>query len=158
MKKFTFLLAATCLLFSCAEQGIDREAEAEKLLEHSREWAKAAMDKDVEKIVSYWAEDAVLMSPDEPALVGSQALREMVEGSMGIQGFEVNWEPKSARVSKSGDMGYVLVHNYFQLPDSLGNVFTIYGKGVEIWEKQEDGNWRNVVDIYNRDPTMTSLD
>jgi ketosteroid isomerase-like protein len=59
-----------------------------------------------------------------------------------------------AFVSKGGDLGYVLVKNYFKVPaDTLGNMMTLENKGVEIWKKQADGSWKNVVDIYTPEPT-----
>jgi len=145
-------------LFSCAEKAVDREAEAEKLMELSREWAKSVSEKDVEKMLSYWADDAIVMSPNEPAVRGIDELRGMVERSMKIEGFEINWEPQEAYVSESGDLGYVLIKNYMTMPvDTLGNTRTVFNKGVEIWKKQADGNWKNVIDISNSDPSITSI-
>lgn len=159
MKNAIIYLSALLILFSCREKPLDQQAEAENLMNLSREWAKAAKDKDVDKVVSYWAKDAVLMSPDEPVLKGSDQIRNMVEESMQIPGFEVSWEPQEAFVSKGGDLGYVIVKNYFKVPvDTLGNMTTIHNKGVEIWKKQDDGSWKNVVDIYNGDPTADSND
>ena len=159
MKNLITTLFILSLIWSCQEKPIDQAAEAEKLMELSRAWAEAAMSRDVEKIVAFWADDAVLMSPDEPTMKGKDAIRDMVNASMQIPGFEVNWVPREAYVSKDGNMGYVLINNYFKIPtDTLGNTMTIFNKGVEIWKKQEDGSWQNVVDIYNGDPTINSLD
>ena len=159
MKNLFLLLITLLMVFSCREKAVDQKAEADKLIDLSREWAKAAIDRDVEKIVAYWADDAIIMSPNEPAMKGKDAIRKMINELMQIPGFEVTWEPQEAFVSKSGDMGYVLVKNYFKIPaDTLGNITTIYNKGVEIWKKQKDGSWKNVVDIYNGDPTISSLE
>ena len=158
MKNFILVTLFLTLVFACNERPIDQKAEADKLMELSKEWAKAAIDRDVEKVVTFWADDAVIMSPNEPAMKGKEAIKQMVAESMKIPGFEVTWEPKEAFVSKGGDLGYVLVKNYFKIPtDTLGNVTTIFNKGVEIWKKNEEGQWKNVVDIYNGDPTISSI-
>ncbi len=158
MKKSFLALVFLTLVFSCKEKPIDQKAEAEKLMELSREWGKAALDRDVDRVTSFWADDAIIMSPNEPSMKGIEAIKQMVDQSMQLPGFEVSWEPQEAYVSKSGDLGYVLVKNYFILPtDTLGNVQTIFNKGVEIWKKQDDGQWKNVVDIYNGDPTINSI-
>ncbi len=150
-------LLIVCLI-SCSEKPIDQVKEAEKLMELSREWANSVKDKDVEKMLSYWAEDAILMSPNEASVIGKESLRGMVERSMQIPGFEIHWEPQSAFVSKSGDLGYVIIKNYMTTPiDTLGNTRTVYNKGVEIWKKEENGDWKNVVDISNSDPSITSI-
>jgi ketosteroid isomerase-like protein len=144
---------------SCQDAPVDQQAEAEKLMSLSRSWAQSVKDRDVNKMLSYWAEDAMLMSPNEASVIGKDALRGMVERSMKIKGFEIFWEPQQAFVSKSGDLGYVIIKNYMTMPiDTLGNTRTVFNKGVEIWKKQEDGNWKNVIDISNSDPSMTSLD
>ena len=160
MKFYQFILATAALLTmaACNEPAIDQQAEAEELMERSREWAQSVKDKDVEKMLSYWADDAMVMSPNEAAVVGREALRGMVERSMKIKGFEIFWEPQEAYVSKSGDLGYVIIKNYMTMPiDTLGNTRTVFNKGVEIWKKQEDGSWKNVIDISNSDPSIKSL-
>jgi ketosteroid isomerase-like protein len=160
MKLYHFILASAVLLTitACNKTAIDQQAEAEKLMELSRSWAKSVKDKEVEKMLSYWADDAMVMSPNEAAVVGKEALRGMVERSMKIPGFEINWEPQKAYVSKSGDLGYVIIKNYMTMPvDTLGNTRTVFNKGVEIWKKQENGDWKNVIDISNSDPSINSI-
>jgi ketosteroid isomerase-like protein len=160
MKPYLILLTAILLLATtaCNQATVDQQAEAEKLMDLSREWAQSVKDKDVEKMLSYWAEDARLMSPNEASVVGVEALRGMVERSMKIPGFEIFWEPQEAYVSKSGDLGYVIIKNYMTMPiDTLGNTRTVFNKGVEIWKKNSAGEWKNVVDISNSDPTIDSL-
>lgn len=147
------------LFISCGQQAVDQDAEAEKLMELSSAWSKSVKDKNVEEMLSYWADDAILMSPNEPAVVGIDSLRAMVERSMKIPGFEISWKPQQAYVSKGGDLGYVIFKNYMTMPvDTLGNTRTVFNKGVEIWKKQADGQWKNVVDISNADPSITSID
>jgi ketosteroid isomerase-like protein len=159
--KFNQLILISVMMLiitACTQNTIDQKAEAEKLMELSRSWAKSVKDKNVEKMLSYWADDAIVMSPNEPSVVGIEALRGMVERSMKIPGFEINWEPQEAYVSKSGDLGYVIIKNYMTMPvDTLGNTRTIFNKGVEIWKKQENGTWKNVIDISNSDPSIKSL-
>jgi len=157
--KLTLPVCLAILLFSCNRtEQVDQAAEAEKLMNVSREWAIAALQgDDLEKILNYWAEDAIVMPPDKASIKGHDELRKMLHDAFNMPGFEVNWEPQNAYVSKSGDLGYTIFHNYFSFLDSLGNTVTIYGKGVEIWKRQEDGSWKNVVDIHNSDPTITSI-
>ena len=123
----------------------------------SREWAVTASSADIDKTVDYWSNDAVVMMTGQPPLKGHEAIRQMVEGSMQIPGFEIKWEPKESFVSQGGDLGYVLTNNYMKMPDPEGNLITIFNKGVEIWKKLDDGSWKCVVDIFNEDPTLTSI-
>jgi ketosteroid isomerase-like protein len=123
------------------------------LMQTSRDWARAAASGDVDKILSYWADTAIVLEPDRPALVGKKAIRKMVEGTAKIPSFSITWEPERAWVSLTGDVGYLIERNKVSFADSAGKVHTQYGKAVTVWTKDADGNWKNVVDTWNANPT-----
>jgi ketosteroid isomerase-like protein len=127
------------------------------LMQTSRDWAKAAQSGDVERTLSYWADDAVVMQADQPTYSGKKSIRGMVESSMKIPKFSITWEPERAWVSPSGDVGYLIEHNRISFADSTGKVRTQFGKGVTIWRKDAAGNWKCVVDAFNANPTETAL-
>ena len=128
-------------------------SEATALMQTSRDWAKATASGDVNKILSYWSDHAVVLEPDMPALVGKGAIGSMVETSMKTPKFSITWEPERAFISKSGDVGYLIEHNKVTFPDSSGKVQTQFGKCVTIWNKDSTGTWKNVIDICNKNPT-----
>ena len=67
------------LVFSCSQRGFDSAAEGQKLLRRDAEWADlAAAGKDVDKVVSYWTDDAVLIFPGQPIIEGKAAIRAYV--------------------------------------------------------------------------------
>jgi uncharacterized protein (TIGR02246 family) len=145
------LIAHILLLLSCNQTRVDKKAEGEKVMQLSKEWSQAASAGDVEKIVSYWADDAVLMSAGQPVLNGKQAIRKMVEESYKMPGFRISWQPQSVVVSESGDMAYLLENSQISYTDSTGKPVTLNNKAVSIWRKQRDGNWKNAVDISTPD-------
>jgi uncharacterized protein (TIGR02246 family) len=147
------LIAHVLLLLSCNQTRVDKKAEGEKVMQLSKEWSQAASAGDVEKIVSYWADDAVLMSAGQPVLNGKQAIRKMVEESYKMPGFRISWQPQSVVVSESGDMAYLMENSQISFTDSSGKPITINNKAVTIWRKQADGSWKNAVDIST--PEMT---
>ncbi len=103
------IIALTVVTFtSCNQQNADTKSEGEKLMQTSREWSAVAATKDVDKILSYWTDDAIVISAGEPNLKGKAGIKQMVEGSFKNPGFQISWEPKSAEISKSGDLGYLL--------------------------------------------------
>ena len=122
------------------------------LMQTSRDWAKAAATGNLDSIVSYWADDAIVLEPDQPAHVGKAAIRKMVEGSLKVPKFSITWEPERASISESGDVGYLIEHNRFTFADSTGKVHTQFGKAVTIWRKDTNGNWKCVVDTWNASP------
>ena len=140
------------LLFGCKETSVDRKVEGEKLMQLSREWSASAASNDLDKTLSYWADDAVVMSPGQPSMKGKNAIREMMESTAKIPGFRISWEPLSVEVSQSGDMAFMIEKNQVTVNDSLGHPITEFNKAVTIWKKQPDGSWKNVVDIWNASP------
>lgn len=122
-------------------------AEELRLLETSREWARAAESGNVEAVVRYWAEDAAVMMPGLPTFRGKDAIEGYVAASIAVPGFRITWEPLEAHVSASGDMGYLLERTEVTAPGPSGELETQQLRAVTIWRKQPDGSWRNVVDI-----------
>ncbi|MFI5155946.1 MAG: YybH family protein [Chitinophagales bacterium] len=147
MKKWIFSLLPTFLFFGCAQQKVDTKAEAAKLMETSREWSRLTASKDIEKILSYWADDATLISSGQPLLKGKKDIRQMVESSMKTPGFQISWEPDHAEISETGDMGYLIEKTRISFNDSTGKTVTMKSNAVTIWKKNADGTWKNVVDI-----------
>ena len=73
-------IAAFLLLeaLPASAQGSKAEADRAALLKTDTEWARhAAMGKDVERIISFWTDDAVIYPPREPPIVGKAASAEV---------------------------------------------------------------------------------
>lgn len=148
MSRNIFLLAGLVFI-SCNGQKVDLKIEEEKLMQTSEDWARAAGTDSLEKILSYWADDAVILSPGLATVKGKAAIREFVASSLKTPGFKISWKPISVEVSKSGDLAYILEENQISVNDSLGHPMTAINKAVTVWRKEEDGTWKNVVDIWN---------
>src|SRR5262249_722542 len=68
---------------ACSSPRFDAASEATRLLQIDAEWASLAEEgRDVEKIVSYWTDDATVMFPGQPVLKGKAALRAYVDNSL----------------------------------------------------------------------------
>ncbi len=80
---------------------------------------------------------------------GKAGIKQMVEGSFKNPGFQISWEPKSAEISKSGDLGYLLENTKMVAVDSVGKSSVQNFDAVTIWKKQPDGNWKCVVDVLS---------
>lgn len=140
-------------LGGCSSQQSDPIAEQEVLMQASRDWSRAASTGNVDAIVSYWADDAVVMMPDLPTYRGKEPIRKYVEASLKLPGFRISWEPLEAHVSASGDMGYIIERTTITAPDQSGRPVTHQARAVSIWRKRDGGSWKNVMDISNGEPT-----
>lgn len=129
---------------------IDLDWEKARLLRRDAEWAATVSEgRDLERILSYWTDDAVVLPPGFPAVVGKAALREYVKASLQIPGFKLTWTSSDVAFSPDGNLAYMLGRNAVTMNAQDGKPVTTEGRGVTIWRREFDGQWRCVVDIWN---------
>ncbi len=132
---------------------MDLASERARLLRRDAEWAAAASEgRDVERILSYWTDDAVVLPPALPAVVGKAALRQYVQGSMQIPGFKITWTSTDVTFSPDGNLAYMLSRNAVTMNAPDGTPTTIKGRAVTIWRREPDREWRCAMDIWNAEP------
>ena len=149
MKKLIINALIIVTIISCNQKEVDTKSEGEKLMQTSREWSQVAASRNADSILSYWTDDAIVISAGEADLKGKKGIRQMVEGSFKNPGFKISWEPKSAEISKSGDLGYLLETTKMTMTDSLGKASVQNFNAVTIWKKQADGSWKCAVDVLS---------
>jgi ketosteroid isomerase-like protein len=155
MRHTYFVLPLLGVLFigGCSPPPFDATSEARKLLQRDAEWAQAASDgKDVDKIVSYWSDDARVIEPRQPVYEGKEAIRAFVVDSLKIPGFKIHWVSEKAVFSPDGKMAYLPGVEEMTVPGPNGDLMTVHSRGVSIWRRDPDGEWRCVVDIANEAP------
>jgi uncharacterized protein (TIGR02246 family) len=147
-------MAMMALLAGPAGASVDVAAERAALSRADKAWSEAAMAKDVEKVLSYWTDDATVYPPGQPPVTGKDALRRYVTDGFAIPGFSIRWETTAFEVSASGDMAYGTGTNVVTMNDAQGKLMTERGRSVTVWRKGADGRWRCVADIWNAAPAM----
>ena len=146
-------LFAGVLLVGCSRPSFDAAAEQASLLKRDAEWAEAASrGKDVEKIISYWTDDALIVPPGQPVVEGKAAIRTFVTESIKIPGFKIHWRSEKVLFSPDGKLAYMRATNETNLAGPDGNLMTFAGRGVTVWRRESDGQWRCAVDIWNAPP------
>jgi len=146
------------VLFGCSQHGFDPVAEQAELLRRDAEWADlASAGKDVEKIVSYWSDDAVLIFPGQPVLDGKAAIRAYVTESLKTPGFKIHWVSEKPTFSPDGKLAYMRGKNELTVPGQNGAPATLHLRGISIWRLDADGQWRCVVDISNEEPSAAPV-
>lgn len=142
------------LSLTACQQGTSAADEA-TLRKLDDEWSKAAGARDVEKTVSYYSDDAVVMPPNIPTLTTKDAVRNLWKSMLEAPTFSGGWKATKVEVAQSGDLAYVSGNYEFNEKDPAGNAITDKGKYLEVWKKQSDGNWKCVADMFNSDlPTV----
>jgi uncharacterized protein (TIGR02246 family) len=135
---------------------VDLDAERASILKTDKSWLRATQAKDLERTVSFWADDAVVMAPGQPALVGKDAIRKYVAESFKLPGFAIEWETRQVTVAPHGDVAYATGTNTATLNGPDGKPMTFRGKAATVWRKGADGSWKCVIDIWNDEPRTPS--
>ena len=154
MPRRAYLLAVPMVLAATAAMAgpPDLEAERAALVRLDKAWAQAAAARDVEKVLSFWADDARVFPPGQPAVIGKEALREYDSGGFALPGFSIRWETSDFVVSASGDMAYGLGTNAVTFNGPDGKTITERGRAVTVWRKDPAGAWKCVIDTWNPEP------
>lgn len=151
MKVFsrTTALVLGIVIAGCATTAnVDREKDT--LRRADREWAAAASEgKDVERIVSFWSDDATIVPAGAPGVRGKAAIRDFVKQSLAIPGFKITWRTDEVSLSADGTMGYTIGEGAMTFPGPEGKLTTVANRGVTIWRRSANGDWKCVVDIWN---------
>lgn len=149
MKNLALLLLFAAV--SCASAGHPEDVRS-RILRLDAEWSEAAQTRDVDRIVSYWADDATVLPPGGPAIVGKAAIREFVAKSFENPSFRISWKTNDVVVSPDGNFAYGIGTNRVNVTAPDGTPVTMDGKAVTIWRREADGSWKCVVDIWNDVP------
>ncbi len=114
-------------------------------------WVKAAETKQVDAWVDFYADDAVVLPPNEAMATTKDAIRKSVAGLLSLPGLALTWEPTKVEVAASGDLAYLYGVYQLKMLDEKGAPVSDYGKNVEIWKRQPNGGWKCIVDTWNSD-------
>jgi|SRR5688572_3103452 len=146
------LLALLSLAAACQTQtAADTQALETTLRNLDAEWSKAAGAKDLEKTVSFYSDDALVMPSNSPVLRGKAAARAMWQSMFSMPGFGGGWKATKVEVAESGDLAYITGNYEINETDASGKPKTDKGKYLAVMKKQADGSWKCVADMFNTD-------
>ncbi len=167
MKALPNALAAVALLsLACAPSPAQKPAETppeKPAVDIGAETAAlAAADKafkestgDLEKRMSFFADDAIHLGPGQGALIGKAAIQARAAELKALPGFTVESETKATELAASGDLGYTFGAGKVSVQTG-GKVLTLPGHYITIWKKQ-GGAWKVVADAVSVTPGAESI-
>ncbi|MBI3768533.1 MAG: DUF4440 domain-containing protein [Deltaproteobacteria bacterium] len=154
MKRNTVVLGA--MLIAIASLAVARigfaageDKNAKELIAVDDDWSNAAVAKDVDRVASFYAQDAVAFPPDEPIAVGNVAARKVWANYFADPSYQISWKTTSAGVVK--DTGWTAGTFQDSSKGSDGKTVAKNGKYVCVWRKGADGKWKAIRDIWNYD-------
>ncbi len=117
----------------------------------SAAWSQAATARDLDKVVSFYSDDAVQFPNKAPATKGKDNIRKNWAPLLAVVGPGSGWQTGSVEVARSGEIAYETGAYVFVTPDKKGKPTEEKGKYVVVWKKQSDGLWKAALDMDNRD-------
>lgn len=142
------IAAVLVACMGCASASRPEDIQSQ-ILQLDAEWSRAAQARDIDRVISFWADDAIVLPPGNAPVVGKSAIREFVVKSFQTPGFTISWKTTEMAVSRSGDMAYGTGTNRVTFTGSDGRQVTVDGKAVTVWRRGKEGAWKCVVDIWN---------
>jgi ketosteroid isomerase-like protein len=77
-----------------------------------------------------------------------------VSQSFKTPGFKIHWKSEKPVFSPDGRMAYMPGTDELTVPGPQGPM-TLHYRGVSIWRRDADDQWRCVIDISNEEPPPT---
>ena len=154
MKTKSLFLCGCIALLSITIVGAATAADTkieQTLRDLDAQWSAAAGAKDLDKTVSFYSDDAIVMPPNASAARTKEAIRKLWQDLIASLGFVISWKATKIELAKSGDLACLSGTYEFAMNDASGKPVNDHGKYVEVWEKQADGKWKCGTDIWNSD-------
>jgi ketosteroid isomerase-like protein len=110
------------------------------------EWSKVAAAKDLDKTVAFYADDAVIFPPNQPAVTNKDGIRNLWKRF--LDSFtDISWKTTRVEVAKSGDMAILTGTYEMTMTDGSKD----NGKYCEVWQNKADGKWKVGIDMFSSD-------
>jgi ketosteroid isomerase-like protein len=149
LKSAALLAAGLFVLAGCQNAAVDTSADVAAIRAGTAAWANDYNAGDGTAAGAHYAEDAVLLPPDAPAVSGRAAIAEFL-GAAGAGTSAAGLTfiiPGDGPVQVSGDLAYE--SGSFSVTDTAGATVAT-GKYIGVFNKI-DGKWLLVRDTWNSD-------
>jgi ketosteroid isomerase-like protein len=146
-KQFTLMV---CVALIAVTLALAAGADEKAVCDADAAWSKAAAAKDLDKTVSFYAKDAIVLPPNQSAVTTKDGIRNLWKGLLDSIS-DISWKVTRVEMAKSGDMA--LLTGTYEL--TMKDVTKDRGKYCEVWKKQGDGKWKVTTDMFSSDLPAT---
>ena len=148
---YAVIICALLLLFSACAQKVNDPADVQAIKDTGSAWDKAWNAGNTEALASgFYTADAVAMDPNQPAIVGKDAMRASLQKYFDQYAEEGRTLVEDVRVS--GDLAVSRGTAEGKSSLKAGGYSTQFkSKWMTAFQRQADGSWKAFWDIYNSD-------
>ena len=150
------LMILALMLFSvasCQPQASPlSEADLAAIRNFGPQFSQAILARDVDAVVALYTDDAVIMPPGAPVVVGKDAIRDFFTAQFASD--VVTTEQVFTSIQTEGEGNQAFDRGTFSWKGTrpgASDTITDVGKYVVIVRRTADGSWRVAVDIGNSD-------
>lgn len=150
--------ALSCVLLSCSPKEPDL-AGLKKAVDGYNDASKTAlMGGDMDKAISYFADDGMEMPPNMPMTKGRDEIKavwtKMMSSGMKMSAVSFTSLDAQAGGSIGYDVGtYEMTVTGPNMPETKDK-----GKYVSVWHQMSDGTWKLAAETWNSDMPMPSME
>ena len=138
------------VILGCGKQSEvgDVEADISAINNNIEQYTSSMNAGDLDRWISLWADDAIQMAPDAPAVIGKEQIRAKYESIFPLFIFKMTIANEDVKIG--GDLA-VSHGNYTvsMTPKAGGETIVIDGKYLSIEERQADGSWKIIRSCFN---------
>jgi len=132
------------------EPVVDVEADIEAIKNLRKQYMVSQDAGNAEGCVSYWSEDGVLMPPNEPSVIGKEALLSWYQNA--FKHVQIDFTISFEQIEVAGDWGFVRGgYEGTLIPKPDGEPIPDNGKYLEILKRQPDGSWKWACHMWSSD-------
>ena len=156
MKAIFSSILLACLLSSCGQTPAQKQqirarqaaAATSTLRAVSASLQQAIGSRDLDKIMSFYADDATLAVSGSPLVQGKPAIRRKWEDALSHPRPRESAPSGGIKVSASADMGYTVADDSSPVSASSRSGSGLSQQSLSVWKKQPDGAWRIVEELH----------
>ena len=132
---------------SCTQMTQDVETVKKQIEEKQTSFMENFNNGDAKASAEDYTMDAVVMPPNTPGVKGKEAIEKLWQSFIDLGKAKVTLNTGNTVVS--GNLAVVYQTYQFEAAPEAGQAIKDNGKSVVVYEKQEDGNWLIIYDIWN---------
>ena len=145
-----FMVLTLFVILGCEKQNEvgDVEADISAINNNIDQYASSMNAGDLNRWISLWADDAIQMAPDAPAVIGKEQIRAKYESIFPLFIFKMTITNEEVKIG--GDLA--CSHGNYTVsmtPKAGGKTIVIDGKYLSIEERQADGSWKIIRSCFN---------
>jgi len=114
------------------------------------QWSKAAESRNILNVMPFYADNASILPPNAEMVSKTPDMRK-VWTDMLTPNTTLTWTPGNVEVASSGDIAYDQGFYLKTTQVAKGQPVLDRGKYLKVWQKQTDGSWKAVADMWSSD-------